>query len=345
MVGFGSTTTLQQMKPIRIAQIGIGHNHADATMETLRRFPQFFEVVGVAEDDPMWLERRRGLKPYEGLTFQSEEELLATPGLEAVCVEKDVPDGPAAALRCARLGLSIHMDKPGGEEYAAFLDLVETQRRAGRAFQMAYMYRYNPAIRQCLDMARNGDLGDIFEIDCQMSTTHSPVYRQWLSNFRGGDMYIFGSHLIDLIVCMMGEPEKVVTHNINSFPEEAECIDNGLAVLQYPRATCTVRTTSLEANGYHRRQLVVCGTKGTVEIKPMENPTKMSVAWREASGGPGAPDAREWIDVPDFGGRYDAQLIDFARIVRGETENPFGYDHELAVERTLLRACGITHKE
>ena len=126
------------------------------------------------------------------------------------------------------------------------------------------------------------------------------------------------------------------------FPEEARCIDNGLAVLQYPRATCTVRTTSLEANGYHRRQLVVCGTKGTVEIKPMENPTKMSVAWRASSGGPGAPDAREWIDIPDFGGRYDAQLIDFARMVRGETENPFGYDHELAVERTVLRACGIS---
>ena len=329
------------MKPVKIAQIGIGHNHADATMQTLRKFPQYFDVVGVAEDDPAWLAKRRGLKAYEGLDFKSEAELLATPGLEAICVEKDVPDNEAAALRCARLGLPIHMDKPGGEDYTAFRELVEMQRRAGRAFQMAYMYRYNPAIRQCLDMARNGDLGDIFEIDCQMSTTHSPAYRQWLSNFKAGDMYIFGSHLIDLIVYMMGEPETVVTHNINSFPEEAECIDNGLAVLQYPRATCTVRTTSLEANGYHRRQLVVCGTKGTVEIKPMENPTKMSIAWREASGGPGAPDAREWIDVPDFGGRYDAQLIDFARIVRGEIENPFGYDHELAVERTLLRACGI----
>ena len=40
-------------------------------------------------------------------------------------------------------------------------------------------------------------------------------------------------------------------------------------------------------------------------------------------------------------GRYDAQLIDFARVVRGEIENPFGYDHELAVEWTLLRACGL----
>ena len=333
------------MKPIKIAQIGIGHNHADATMKTLRNFPQYFEVVGVAEDDPAWLAKRRGLKAYEGVEFRSEADLLATPGLEAVCVEKDVPDNEAAALRCARLGLHIHMDKPGGEDYAAFRELVEMQRRGGRAFQMAYMYRYNPAIRKCLDMARAGELGDIFEIDCQMSTSHSTEYRRWLSNFHGGDMYIFGSHLIDLIVTMMGDPDDVIPLNMNSFPEDAECIDNGLAVLRYPRATCTVRTTSLEANGYHRRQLVVCGTKGTVEIKPMENPTKMSVAWSVPIppghlGQAGAPDTREWIDVPDFGGRYDAQLIDFARIVRGETENPFGYDHELAVERTLLRACG-----
>ena len=338
------------MKPIRIAQIGIGHNHADATMETLRRFPEFFEVVGVAEDDPTWLERRRGLKPYEGLTFQSEEELLATPGLEAVCVEKDVPDNEEAALRCARLGLHIHMDKPGGEDYAAFRELVETQRRGGKAFQMAYMYRYNPAIRQCLDMARSGKLGDIFEIDCQMSTSHSGIYRRWLSNFKGGDMYIFGSHLIDLIVTMMGEPETIVPLNMNSFPEVARCIDNGLAILQYPRATCTVRTTSLEANGYHRRQLVVCGTEGTVEIKPLERPTKMSIAWRVpmapgALGQAGAADTRTWPDIKIEGGRYDAQLIDFARIVRGETENPFGYDHELAVERTVLRACGIDVEE
>lgn len=109
-------------------------------------------------------------------------------------------------------------------------------------------------------------------------------------------------------------------------------------------------THPLEANGYHRRQLVVCGTKGTVEIKPMENPTKMSVAWSVPIppghlGQAGAPDVREWIDVPNFGGRHDAQLIDFARMVRGEIENPFGYDHELAVERMLLRACEVPFVE
>lgn len=337
-------------QPIKIAQLGIGHNHGDATMDTLRRFPEYFEVMGVAEDDPVWLEKRRGLPMYRGLPFMSEEELLSLPGLEAVCVETDVPRITQAAIRCAERGLHVHMDKPGGENYAAFRYLVETLRGKNRAFQMAYMYRYNPYIRRCLDMARSGELGEIFEIDAQMSSSHPAVYRQWLSRFQGGDMYIFGSHLIDLIVYMLGEPETVIPVNKNSFPEAASCVDNGLAVLTYPRASCTVRCTSMEANGYYRRQLVVCGTGGTVEIKPLERPTRMSVAMTEPFiGGEihtnGHPDSRRFLELPPNGERYDAQLIDFARIVRGEHENPFDYDFELAVERTLLRACGVSIEE
>ena len=45
--------------------------------------------------------------------------------------------------------------------------------------------------------------------------------------------------------------------------------------------------------------------------------------------------------MPNKGGRYDAQMMDFARAVRGEIKNPFDYEHELAVQRTVLRACGL----
>lgn len=340
----------EMFQPIRIAQLGIGHNHADATMETLRRFPEYFEVLGVAEDDPVWREKRRGLAAYRDLPFFSEEELLNLPGLEAVCVETDVPRLAEAAQECAERGLHVHMDKPGGEDYAAFLRLTQTLQGKGRALQMAYMYRYNPYVARCLEMARQGELGEIFEIDAQMSSTHPAGYRDWLGRFRGGDMYIFGSHLIDLIVRMLGEPERVVPFNRNSFPEVSRCVDNGLAVLEYPHASCTVRCTSMEANGYYRRQLVVCGSRGTVEIKPLEHPTRMSVAWAEPFR-PGEihtnghPDSRQFVELPSNGARYDAQLIDFARIVRGEIENPYDYAHELAVERTVLRACGLDWKE
>ena len=39
------------MKKIKIGQIGIGHNHGEAKMLAVRKFPELFEVIGYAEDD------------------------------------------------------------------------------------------------------------------------------------------------------------------------------------------------------------------------------------------------------------------------------------------------------
>jgi hypothetical protein len=39
--------------------------------------------------------------------------------------------------------------------------------------------------------------------------------------------------------------------------------------------------------------------------------------------------------------RYDAMMIGFAKIVRGECENPWSYEYELRLYRILLAACGV----
>ena len=76
--------------PIRIAQIGIGHNHGSAKMEALKKLPELFEIVGVTEDDVRWREERGGFSQYKDVPFyDSEAELLAVPGLAAVATEKD----------------------------------------------------------------------------------------------------------------------------------------------------------------------------------------------------------------------------------------------------------------
>jgi hypothetical protein len=41
-------------------------------------------------------------------------------------------------------------------------------------------------------------------------------------------------------------------------------------------------------------------------------------------------------------GRYDDQLIELARVIRGEIDNPYSYDHELLVQETILAAAGYT---
>lgn len=328
------------MKKLKIGQIGIGHNHAEAKMATVRKFPEVFDVVGVAEPDPAWREKRGALPGYRDLPFLPVEELLNTPGLDALLIESDVKD----LTRYARLAIDrdfpIHMDKPGGEDYGEFRDLMEEARQKNLPVQLAYMYRYNPAVRYILEKQRSGELGKILHIDAHMSTEHSDEYRQWLTQFPGSSMYIFGCHLIDLIVLLQGEPERIIPFFHQSGKNGVACFDNNAAVLEYPQGPSFVRVSSTEVNGYGRRQFVVCGTKMTVEIKPFEYPTVMTVS--RAGTDNIYADHRETVELPPITGRYDEEMLDFARIVAGEKENPFSYDHELRIHRATLRACGVS---
>lgn len=339
-------TTRGVGRPIKIGQIGIGHNHGAQKMSTLRSLPHLFEVVGVVEGDPEWRARRGDLEAYKGLPWMSEEELFNVPGLEAIAVETDGFDLVPTATRCAARGLHVHLDKPGGESLPAFKALLDSCESGGLAIQLGYMYRNNPAINFCREVVRQGWIGEIFEIHAVMSRLDGDTYRQWVSNFPGGSLYIFGGYLIDIIVSLLGRPEKVTS--IQRPTRDDGCNDNGFAVLEYPRAIASVRASIAEVEGFRRRQLVVCGTEGTVEICPLEHsssryaldPLHVRLTLAEPCGDYAA--GTHTIDVGVMHGRYTEQLTEFARIIRGEIQNPWPPHHEFIVHEALLAASGYT---
>jgi predicted dehydrogenase len=327
---------------IKVGQIGIGHNHANEKMNTLRRFPDIFEVVGVVEEDPAWRERRGKLDCYKGLTWMSEKELLATPGLQAVAVETDGHDLVSTGQRCIRAGKHIHLDKPGGETLRPFRDLLDEAEKRNLTVQLGYMYRYNEAVRFCTKAVHDGLLGNIFELDAVMSRYDGDDYRKWLKGFRGGAEYIFAGHLIDLVVSILGKPEKISPFPCCTRPDGV--VDNGLAVFEYKQGcTATVRTAVVEVEGFKRRNLIVCGDRGTIVIQPLELGSGVSsgdlyLALDEDRGG--WKKGYQKVSLPPPGGRYDEHLLEFGRIVRGEIKNPFPYEHEWVVQQCLLDACG-----
>ncbi|EIP97846.1 putative dehydrogenase [Opitutaceae bacterium TAV1] len=331
-------------KPIRIGQIGIGHNHASEKMRTLRNLPHLFEVVGVVEDDPVWRERRGNMEVYQGLPWMTEEELFDVPGLEAVAVETDGFELVPTAARCAARGLHMHLDKPGGESLSAFKKLLDECERQNLCIQLGYMYRNNPAINFCKHAVRAGWLGDIFEVHAVMSRLDGDDYRKWVANFKGGAMYIFGGYLIDIVVTLLGRPQNVTAFQRPTRDDGVN--DNGFAVLEYPRATASIRTSIVEVEGFKRRQLVVCGTRGTVEIQPLEHhssryaidPLHVRLTLAQPCGEFAA--GTHVVDVGVINGRYTEQLTEFARIVRGEMKNPYPPRHEFLVHETLLAAAG-----
>ena len=324
---------------IRIGQIGIGHNHGAAKMEAVRKFPQLFEVVGYAEENERWIEKRGEHKAYEGLTRMSVEEIIAKS--DAILIESDVWDLTKYAKMCVDAGKHIHMDKPASGTLAEYKYVLDTAKEKNLVVQLGYMYRYNPAVLKCLEHVKKGDLGEIYSINAEMSTFHKPEYRKWLTNFGGGIMYILGSHLVDLIVYMLGEPKRITSYLKKTGLDGVEVEDNNLAVLEYDKALARVFVSSVEVNGFGRRQLMVSGSRGTVNICPLERPITMT--YSDTSIADKTYEDRK-ITVPfedrTAHGRYDEMMQDFYDYVMGTKENPYTYEHDYLVQKVLSEIVG-----
>jgi predicted dehydrogenase len=300
--------------------------------------PDEYEVVGVVESDADAREAARRQAAYRDLTWMSEEELLNAPGLQAVAVETAVRDLVPTAARCVQAGMHLHLDKPAGRSLPALRDLMNEAESKGLTVQMGYMFRNNPAFQFCFRAAGEGWLGEPFEIHAVISKKISDSRRLPLAEFSGGAMFELGCHLIDAAVAIMGKPERVTSFLRRTRPELDQLADNTLAVLEYPRATCTIRSALVEVEGNRRRQFVVCGDQGTAEIRPLEPPkVLLSLESPRESFQRGSQE----VAMPKMPGRYDDQLVELARAIRGEIESPYSRSHDLAVHETILRASGM----
>ncbi|HET6407581.1 MAG TPA: Gfo/Idh/MocA family oxidoreductase [Chthoniobacteraceae bacterium] len=322
---------------IKCGQIGVGHAHAAGKMETMRRSDDW-DVVGLVEPDPAKRAAAEKSPAYAGLKWMTEDELLNTPGLQAVAVEREVKDLVSTGARCIAAGKHIHLDKPAGESLPAFKRLLDDATREKLIVQLGYMLRYNAAFQRCFELVRDGSLGEIFSVDTAMSKVIGANERKELTPYRGGSMFELGCHVIDAVVSVLGKPVKVTSYSRNSSPVDDGFADNGMAVLEYPKATAVVRSAMLEVEGGARRQFVVCGTKGTFDIRPIE-PPKVRVALDVARGE--LRKGYQDLAMPKAGGRYDGEFADLAKVIRGEKAFAFTPEHDLAVHETVLRASGL----
>jgi predicted dehydrogenase len=209
------------------------------------------------------------------------------------------------------------------------------------------MYRYNPAVKYAMELAKSGKLGDIYAVEAHMDCLHPKKKREWLGQYKGGMMFFLGCHLVDLIIQFKGFPDKVIPMNCATGIDGVDSEDYGFALFQYKDGVSFAKTCAAEVNGFERRQLVICGSKGTVEIKPLEkypvqHPNRAMNSYIHVTY---IEDAVSWNDCGkditfESFDRYDAMMQDFAKQVRGEKEANYSYDYELELFRHVLKASG-----
>jgi len=333
------------MRKLKVIQVGICHEHAWGKYHSLKKMPELFDLAGVVDErsfchTPVYnpyislLEKERVLTLAEALNY---------PGLDAVLIEVPNLDLVPVAMMFAKKGIPMHVDKPCGETLAPYKELLDLCDAKKIPFQMGYMFRGNAAINFMIEACRAGLLGDVFDIECDMNHCYGDVhYAPYLGKFKGGIMFNLGCHLIDIIVSILGRPDKVYSCLKSAPGDPAGALTNGTAVLDYPQATAVVRACSREAYNTPGRAFRAAGTNGTIKFSPIERfdgvPIRLELKLVKDSGLFKAGTHELNFNLGDD--RYKAQLTDFAKMVLGEAPDAYTRAHDLSVHETTLRASG-----
>ena len=336
------------MRKVKIAIIGLNYfSHAYGILLSLEYLSDIFEIVGYTlpenerEKFPEYAEK---YAKYPELTL---DEILNNPEIEAVAVETEELYLTKYATLAALHGKHIHMEKPGGIGLADFETLIEAVKKGGKTLHIGYMYRYNPYVQDLIKKVRSGELGDIISVEAQMNCFNIGKIREWLKTFPGGMMFYLGCHLVDLILQIQGEPKNIIPLNRSTGYLGVDSEDFGMAIFEYENGISFAKASAVEVGGFTRRQLVVTGTKATVELKPLEMFTETNTSVqsqytdRVTYTAPAPWGDRGIAERSEIYDRYNVMMESFAEIVRGEKNNPVTPDYELSLYKNLLKACGV----
>ena len=334
------------MKKLKVAQIGIRHEHAKGKFKTIKSLPDDFELVGMVDEKefartPTYLSPADAtFELYKDEKFVTLDEVFAMPDLDAALIEVPNLDLVPVAMRFAERGIPIHVDKPCGEDLAAYKRLLDLAESKNLPFQMGYVFRNNPAIRFAIDAVKTGMLGSVFMVETNMNHSYGgEAYQHYLTTFKGGVMFNLGCHLIDFLIEMLGRPEHVVSLLKGCEPGDP-AFSNTLAVLEYPHTHVVVAVASRDR--MQKRRLRIEGTNGTLELCPMENfkGRGLEIALKLKEDFSAYRAGEQTVGFAPESDRYAAQLLEFSAMVRGEKPDRYTRRHDYTVHEVTLAAAG-----
>ena len=205
--------------------------------------------------------------------------------------------------------------------------------------QMAYMWRYNPAVAEMLRLVGSGSLGQVF-----MYRGHIPKPINWhkqlygeFTAYHGGVYFEMAGHL--------GGFDGGDDGRASSRPRRcwASTTESGpKSITQWSSTSVAMESASSirpPCRSAWTRRIEVHGTQGTILHEPIGS-NKLRVFLAQETEG---YQAGEWQDVELGPGPAPPSLLrELAACIRGEKTPDFALAHDRAVQRTLFKGCGIT---
>lgn len=285
---------------IRVAIVGVG-NISRLHFEGYLSFPERCKIVALADILP---ERAQEGIDRHSLTgaraFSSHTEMLAEMAGEIDLVSICTPPYCHAeiAIDCLKAGCNVLVEKPMAASLEECDAMLAAEKESGKTLSVVAQNRFRDpiqAVKKVLDAQLIGRVLHA-QVDSFWWRGHSYYDLWWRGRWDkegGGCTLNHAVHHIDMLMWMMGLPDKVTAVLSNAAHDNSEVEDISIAVLQYPQGTLAQITSSVIHHG-EEQQLIFQGEKARVSA-----PWKVYASTAQPNGFPIRNEALE-KELDDF---------------------------------------------
>ena len=205
-------------------------------------------------------------------------------GADVVYVASPVFLHAPQTLAALRAGKLVLCEKPMAMNYAEAKLMVEAARTAGKTLGVAYYRRAYPKVGRAKELIRAGAIGKpvLAYITCQDWRSGEGTERNWLvdpNQAGGGPLFDVGSHRIDVLNFLFGEPRRV-TGQLSNAVQSLDVEDSATVLIDY--ASKVRGIVDVRWNSHVRRdELRIIGTDGEMDLSPLSGPDLIYPGGRE----------------------------------------------------------------
>jgi predicted dehydrogenase len=334
----------QTTSPVRIAVVGLVHDHA---WGFLPRFKDRTDVqlVGIVETNQVLIDRyssRLHLSP--DLFYPSLEALFAKNKPQAVATFTDIYDHQKVVETCAAHGVDVMMEKPLAVNMKAARAIAAAAKKGHIQVIVNYETTWYPGNQEAYVMVHDehqiGDIRRIVAHDGHQGPKEigcSTNFLNWLTDpvlNGGGALNDFGCYGADLATWLLDGQKPIsvraVTHQIKPdvYPKVE---DDATVVITYPKATVILEPSWNWP--FNVKDLEIYGKTGYVKV-PV--PDKLLVR----DGGKKSDETE--INPPPLTGSNADPLSYLTAVVRGDIQ-PTGLS-SLDINMTVVEILDAAHK-
>ncbi len=279
-----------KQSPLRLAILGLTHDHAWANLAELRAVKGARLVAAADSHAPL---RARAKREFACATYADARVLLERERPDAVLIFSDnAAHVPLTELAAAH-GAHVFVEKPLAADLAGAERMLAVTRQHRVRLMVNWPIAWWPQLQHAVSLATSGGIGDLWQVKYRAAHTGpremgcSRYFSEWLYDARrnGGAAFIdyccYGAMLARVL---LGRPTRVTGIAERLLKRDLRGEDNGLLAMHYPHALALAEASWTQIGHLSSYFTFIHGTKGTLLAEPGDTGRLLLATEKEPDG-------------------------------------------------------------